>query len=68
MVESWLLVKPQVNKVLYRPKHDIYYGALLLVVKPTKLERLSLHPDDFQNFVIKIVDQSKSRNRMAEPG
>ena len=44
---SWLVVEPQVKKVLYRPKRDIYYGALLPSVKLTKLERPSLHPNDF---------------------
>ena len=65
MVESWLVVEPQISTGRVR---NIYCGALLPAVKLTKLERLSLHPYDFQNFRIKIVNQSKSKNRLAEPG
>ena len=48
MIESWLVVEPQVNKILYWPEHDIYYGALLPVVKLTRLKRLSLRPMIFK--------------------
>ena len=33
-----------------------------------KSERPSLNPDDFSTFGLKIVDQSKSRNCLTEPG
>ena len=51
MVESWLVVEPQVNKikkditVTHQPKN--FYGASFAVEKLSKLERPSFHPDDF---------------------
>ena len=43
----------------------IFYGASFSVEELTKSERPTLHPDDFFQ---KIVDQSKSRNHLTEPG
>ena len=69
MVESWLVVEPQVNKIKkditavhHQPKN--FYGASFAVEKLSKLERPSLHPDDFKEFVrVRYKKLSTNQNR-----
>ena len=50
MVESWLVLEPQVNNIkkdIAPPAKEFFYGASFAVEELSKLERPSLHPDDF---------------------
>ena len=69
MVESWLVVEPQVNKKLHQPKN--FYGASFVWMSCRNWRDLVCIPTIFKSsleFGIKIVDQSKSRNHLTEPG
>ena len=56
MVELWLVVEPQVNNTLYWAKEFFY----------SELNEIGETEFECRRFL--NVDQSKSRNRLTEPG
>ena len=66
-VEPWLVVEPQVNKTLYRSKNFfkcfVFYGGANEIGETEFASRRFLTVR-----YKKIVDQSKSRNYLTEPG
>ena len=62
MVELWLVVEPQVNNRLYWAK-EFFYSASFSVEELNEIGETEFECRRFLN-----VDQSKSRNRLTEPG
>ena len=67
MVESWLVVEAQVNKILYRPKNFLRCFVFFRGADGIG-ECSSLHPDGFKVRYKKVVHDSKSRNHLTEVG
>ena len=68
MVELWLVMEPQVNNTLYWAK-EFFYSASFSVEELNEIGETEFESRRFLNVRLKkIVDQSKLRNCLTEPG